>query len=141
MFLRKLLKKYFVKHNLYELKKNVRGYGVCFAPHNFSERPPIARKNGFNQVAAMCPYLTWIAFLAEKSLTTFTMRSKKGFLLLGKSEPLAACSDFVFTFCEDDKKFIPQALCLGRFMPCKSHRKRKRRIICPPKRNLNPKEA
>jgi two-component system CheB/CheR fusion protein len=115
-----LLKKNFVKtNNLYELKKNVRDICV-FAPHNFLKDPPFAK---MDLISCRNVLIYMDAFLQKKALTTFHYALKeKGFLLLGKSETIGACSDLFSHFVKNDKIYSRKPV-PGRFMHVATERK------------------
>ncbi|MGV8945502.1 MAG: chemotaxis protein CheB [Lutibacter sp.] len=114
------LKKYFVKANgNYELSKIIRDICV-FAPHNFLKDPPFAK---MDLISCRNVLIYMDTFLQKKALTTFHYALKeKGFLLLGKSETIGACSDLFSHFVMNDKIYSRKPV-PGRFMHVATERK------------------
>jgi two-component system, chemotaxis family, CheB/CheR fusion protein len=116
----KLLIKYFIKTSIgYELRKIVRDLCV-FAPHNFLKDPPFSK---MDLISCRNVLIYMDTFLQKKVLTTFHYALKeKGFLMLGKSETIGACSNLYSPFVLNDKIFSRKPV-PGRFMQVATSRK------------------
>ncbi len=116
----KLLKKYFLKtNNSYELRKTVCDLCV-FAPHNFLKDPPFSK---MDLISCRNVLIYMGAFLQNKALTTFHYAlNEKGFLLLGKSETIGACSNLFSHFVKNDKIYSRKPAS-SRFMQVATARK------------------